>query len=134
VGGPPAVPAPAALAAEPAPAAPAAGPRAAPRARRPRTTPGPPLEEVRERLAAIEIPAAAPPRPAGKARKKATQTAPAWVEPTAGACPDDHPIKVKLSSRLFHLPGMMAYERTRADRCYGSAADAERDGFTRSRR
>jgi hypothetical protein len=60
--------------------------------------------------------------------------APAWVEAEDGTCPDGYPVKAKLSSRLFHLPGMLAYERTKPDRCYTDAAAAEADGFTRARR
>ncbi len=59
---------------------------------------------------------------------------PAWVEPTDGACPPTHPVKVKLSSGIFHLPGMLAYERTRPDRCYTDAEAAAADGFTRAKR
>ena len=40
----------------------------------------------------------------------------------------------KLSSKLFHLPGMFAYDRTKADRCYASAEDAESDGLHRAKR
>ncbi|HVL93936.1 MAG TPA: hypothetical protein VM264_11430 [Acidimicrobiales bacterium] len=43
-------------------------------------------------------------------------------------------MKAKLLSRLFHLPGMAAYARTRPDRCYLDAAAAENDGFTRAKR
>jgi len=62
-------------------------------------------------------------------------TSPAWVEPEPdGSAPASHPVKVKLSSRLYHSPGMSAYERTKADRCYASEEAAEADGFTRARR
>ena len=40
------------------------------------------------------------------------------MEPTDGACPATHPVKAKLTSKIFHLPGMASYERTNADRCY----------------
>ena len=59
----------------------------------------------------------------------------AWVGPDeSGACPEGHPVKVKLSSRLYHLPGMAVYARTRPDRCYPTAEAAEADGFTRAKR
>ncbi len=45
-----------------------------------------------------------------------------------------HPVKAKESSRLYHLPGMLAYVRTRPDRCYPSAEAAEADGFVRAKR
>ena len=57
-----------------------------------------------------------------------------WVEPTDGACPSSHPVKAKLSSGLFHLPGMAAYNRTKADRCYPDAESAAEDGLTRAKR
>ena len=58
-----------------------------------------------------------------------------WVESGAdGSCPDGYPVKVKLSSGIFHVPGGMNYERTRPDRCYVSAASAEADGFRQSQR
>jgi hypothetical protein len=43
-------------------------------------------------------------------------------------------VKAKLSSRLFHLPGMFAYARTRPDRCYRDEAAAVADGLTRAKR
>jgi hypothetical protein len=57
-----------------------------------------------------------------------------WVEPVGTTCPPDHPIKVKLASRLFHIPGMFAYERTRPDRCYAEEQDAVVEGFSRAKR
>jgi hypothetical protein len=57
-----------------------------------------------------------------------------WVEPSGTTCPGSHPIKAKMSSRIFHLPGMFAYERTRPDRCYPDEQSAVSDGFTRSKR
>jgi hypothetical protein len=58
----------------------------------------------------------------------------AWVEPTGGACPASHPVKAKLASKIFHLPGMANYERTNADRCYVDATSAEADGLRPSKR
>jgi len=49
-------------------------------------------------------------------------------------CPPSHPIKAKLSSRIFHLPGMFAYERTRPDRCYVDETSATSEGFIRAKR
>ncbi len=58
-----------------------------------------------------------------------------WVPATDdGNAPPSHPVKVKLSSRLYHLPGMAAYGRTRPDRCYQTAEAAEADGFSRAKR
>lgn len=75
--------------------------------------------------------------PAKKAAKKtATPPAPpaAWVEAEGGVCPTTHPVKAKMASRLFHLPGMFAYDRTRPDRCYLDAPSAVEDGFTSAKR
>ena len=57
-----------------------------------------------------------------------------WVGPTGRICPPSHPVKAKLSSRIFHLPGMAAYNRTTPDRCYVDESSAVEDGFTRSKR
>ncbi len=91
--------------------------------------------------------AAAPTTPAKKTAKRATKAAKkatkktgkapaqaAWVEPVGGTCPPSHPVKAKLSSLIYHLPGMVAYERTRANRCYTDAQAAEADGFVRAKR
>jgi hypothetical protein len=57
-----------------------------------------------------------------------------WVKPEDGACPASHPVKAKLRSKVFHLPGMAHYNRTNADRCYSDAAAAEADGFRQAKR
>jgi len=62
------------------------------------------------------------------------EPAAAWVDPTDGACPPTHPIKAKLSSKIFHVPGGLAYDRTTPDRCYRDAATAEADGFRPAKR
>lgn len=58
----------------------------------------------------------------------------AWALPVAGDCPPGYPVKAKLASGIFHLPGMFAYDRTTPDRCYRSAADAEADGLRPAKR
>jgi hypothetical protein len=58
----------------------------------------------------------------------------AWVDPIGRDCPPTHPVKVKLSSNIFHVPGGMNYERTVPDRCYRDEAAAIADGFVRSKR
>jgi micrococcal nuclease len=70
---------------------------------------------------------------AGTTKKRAVP-APAWVEPVGDVCPPSHPVKAKLTSRLYHLPGMFAYTRTRPDRCYGTEAAALADGLTKAKR
>jgi hypothetical protein len=56
----------------------------------------------------------------------------AWVEPEGDVCPGSHPIKAKLRSGIFHLPGMAAYGRTTPDRCYADEAAAQSDGLRRA--
>jgi hypothetical protein len=58
----------------------------------------------------------------------------AWLEATDGVCPTTHPVKAKLSSKIFHLPGMMNYDRTNPDRCYRDAEAAEADGLRAAKR
>lgn len=64
----------------------------------------------------------------------ATETQSGWVEPDGASCPASHPVKAKLSSGIFHLPGMLAYERTVPDRCYVDEAAAEADGLRKAKR
>ena len=47
--------------------------------------------------------------------------------------PDGFPVKVKLSSGIFHVPGGRFYERTKADRWYATTGAAEADGYRRSK-
>jgi hypothetical protein len=69
------------------------------------------------------------PRPVSVTRPVAS-----WVEPADdGACPDSHPVKAKLGSGIYHVPGGMNYERTHPDRCYVDTAAAERDGLRPSK-
>jgi hypothetical protein len=93
-----------------------------------------PQPEVRpdprpEPSAAPEVPTAAPVPP------PAAPPAHAWVEPSSDdLCPQSHAIKAKLSSKIFHLPGMLAYERTKPDRCYAEESAAEADGLRKAKR
>ncbi len=53
---------------------------------------------------ATAAPASAPARSASSA---------AWTEPNAdGSCPDGHPVKAKLASGIYHVPGGANYART----------------------
>jgi hypothetical protein len=57
------------------------------------------------------------------------------VEPGAdGACPVTHPVKAKLGSGIYHVPGGGNYERTKPDRCYVNAEAAEADGLRAAKR
>jgi hypothetical protein len=72
----------------------------------------------------------------GQAEVVATAPADAaWSDPgDDGSCPASHPVKAKLASKVFHLPGMANYERTKADRCYVDAGAAEADGLRQAKR
>jgi micrococcal nuclease len=43
-------------------------------------------------------------------------------------------VKAKDSSKIFHVPGGLSYDRTVPDRCYVDAAEAEADGFRAAKR
>ena len=70
---------------------------------------------------------------AKKAAKKKPLVAP-WVEPSGDVCPTSHPVKGKLASKIFHLPGMLNYDRTKPDRCYRDVTAAETDGLRPAKR
>jgi len=85
--------------------------------------------------AAPKKPAAgrAPAAKTAKTAKKKPLVAP-WVDPAEGVCPTTHPVKGKLASKIFHLPGMLNYARTAPDRCYRDASAAEADGLRQAKR
>jgi len=57
-----------------------------------------------------------------------------WVSANDdGSAPASHPVKAKESSGIFHVPGGRFYDRTKADRCYPTAAAAEADGYRQSK-
>lgn len=63
-----------------------------------------------------------------------TTGAQTWSAPVDGACPDGFPVKAKLRSGIFHVPGGLAYERTHPDRCYPTPEAAEADGLRAAKR
>lgn len=82
----------------------------------------------------------APPVRAGKAGTGPARKAPTgkaeeppgerlWVQAADGVCPPSHPVKAKLSSKIFHSPGARNYNRTHADRCYPDESSAQADGL-----
>jgi len=85
---------------------------------------------------APDPPAPAKPKKAAAKKKAAAPKRKApWIEPEAdGTCPGSHPVKAKLASKIFHLPGGFNYPRTRPDRCYIDAAAAEADGLRPAKR
>lgn len=56
-----------------------------------------------------------------------------WVAPDDGSCPLTHPIKTNDNSGIFHVPDGRFYKRTRAARCYTTAAAALADGYRRAK-
>lgn len=96
--------------------------------------PAPPTSESCSPVSADGVRAASPGGASASPPVGAGAGAPAWVEPGPDGCPPGYLVKAKRSSRLYHLPGMAAYERTRPDRCYASAEAAEADGFARAKR
>src|SRR5690606_26133098 len=71
--------------------------------------------------------------PAKRAAKK-TAPARAWVEPRGDVCPTSHPVKGKLSSKIFHVPGGLSYARTKPDRCYADERAAAAGGLRPAKR
>lgn len=57
----------------------------------------------------------------------------AWVEGSGGEAPAGYPIKLKVSSGIFHVPGGRFYERTNPDRWYATAEAAIADGYRQSK-
>jgi len=74
-----------------------------------------------------------PPQPATSERDRVGEQS-VWTEPHDGGCPASHPVKAKVASHIFHVPGGQSYDRTRADRCYVDAAAAVADGFRPAKR
>jgi hypothetical protein len=56
-----------------------------------------------------------------------------WIDGAAGPSAD-HPVKAKLRSGIYHLPGMLNYERCTPDRWYRDAEAAEADGLRPAKR
>jgi hypothetical protein len=51
-----------------------------------------------------------------------------------GSCPPDAPIKGNADSGIYHRPGQQAYNRTKAEDGFASAADAEASGYRAAKR
>jgi len=79
-------------------------------------------------------PATPPESPATTTSSATTPAVSPSTTPAAdGSCPVSHPVKGKLQSGIYHVPGGANYERTRADRCYVDEDAAVRDGLRRSK-
>jgi outer membrane biosynthesis protein TonB len=97
--------------------------------------PAPPVERPTVRIADLqESPEPAPAKKAAAPTKKPAPKPAPWVEPVDGEAPPTHPVKAKMSSMIYHLPGGLNYVRTKADRCYRDADAAEADGLRPAKR
>lgn len=70
--------------------------------------------------------------PTGKAEEPPDERL--WVPANDGVCPQSHPVKAKLSSKIFHTPSGRNYSRTKADRCYPDENSAQADGLRPAQR
>jgi len=100
------------------------------------TAPPPPVARAAQTAKATRKAAT---KSARRVARKAAPSAPpaperAWVEPSGNVCPPSHPVKGKLASKIFHLPGQLNYDRTTPDRCYKDADTATGDGLRQSKR
>jgi hypothetical protein len=95
--------------------------------------PSPTPEPVRAKPTVVPEPTVVVEAPAEQPTDAANADA-TWVEPVDGGCPEGYPVKAKLTSGIFHVPGGLAYERTKPDRCYRSADDAIADGLRAAKR
>lgn len=101
-------------------------------ATRPAPRAGTSPQDTRPRSAPVQ------PAPAGSVRSIGVGEIPPdakkWVEPNGdGSCPPSHPVKAKLESGIFHVPGGRHYDRVTPDRCYRDAAAAEADDLRQSK-
>jgi hypothetical protein len=118
----PTEPAPATVALVPDPAAPAATAPTKPATTAPAAKKAPAKKAPAKKIAANKVAAT-------KAPAKKKPPVALWVEPKGDVCPTTHPVKAKLTSKIFHLPGMLNYQRSKPDRCYRDATAAEADGL-----
>jgi hypothetical protein len=83
-----------------------------------------------------DTPPARPPKPSVAALSVAPSVAPSpvWIDAEGGSSPATHPVKAKLKSGIYHLPGMLNYDRTVPDRWYRDAESAEADGLRKAKR
>lgn len=104
--------------------------------RRRSATPATDWSAGREPWPPVDVPrdtTTAPPSPAAGEGDRGDHAV--WSEPDEdGSCPASHPVKAKLTSGVFHLPGMANYERTKADRCYPDADAAQADDLRQAKR
>jgi len=112
------------------PAPPSASPTAPPTPVAPKVSAAKPPMPTMPKMPTVTEDATQP-----EAAPVADERATGWVEPTAdGGCPDGYPVKAKASSKIFHVPGGVLYDKTVPDRCYASPDAAVADGYRASLR
>ena len=59
-----------------------------------------------------------------------------WISVYSGTytCPSSAPIKGNKDSMIYHRPGQRDYNRTKAEECFASNADAESAGYRAAKR
>ena len=81
-----------------------------------------------------DTPPALPPKPPTPSVAPSIAPSPPWIDAEGGSSPATHPVKAKLKSGIYHLPGMLNYDRTVPDRWYRDAEAAEADGLRKAKR
>ncbi len=51
------------------------------------------------------------------------------VKGVDGVCPPDYPIKGNASSKVYHVPGLLSYDKTKAEWCFPTEEDAVSFGY-----
>jgi hypothetical protein len=90
---------------------------------------------TKEAAAAKEPEAAKKPAAArGRGATEPVAAKDAWVKPVGSTCPPGYPVKAKMASKVYRVPGMFFYEESKPERCYPDEDAAIADGFTRAKR
>jgi hypothetical protein len=93
-----------------------------------------PFPPVPRPAASVHVPAEVEPGGGPETELAGEAHVPAWLGANDdGSCPATHPVKAKMASGIFHVPGGANYDRTHPDRCYVDAEAAEADGLRRSK-
>lgn len=95
------------------------------------------LKALEDKEVELAEPPKVEPAPTPPASPRSPEPAPpdvAWVEPQGDVCPTTHPIKAKLSSKVFRRPNSSGYATSKPDRCYASEDAAIAEGFREAKR
>lgn len=77
---------------------------------------------------------AAPTRPPAPPQPVAPKVSGPVAPVGDGECPPNAPIKGNRSSMIYHSPGQQAYNRTKAEQCFATGADAQAAGYRPAQR